>query len=96
VAYFAASCDTLETNTEFARSLELDYPILSDPECEVARAYGVVTGSSRFPSRRTFFIGTDGRILHVERDVKAREHGRQIAERLQELEVATVPGKPVP
>ena len=52
MAYFAASCDTLETNTEFARSLELDYPILSDPERKTAEAYGVVDESRRHPARR--------------------------------------------
>jgi peroxiredoxin Q/BCP len=31
VAYFTASCDDVKTNAEFAKSLELDYPILSDP-----------------------------------------------------------------
>ena len=40
-AYFTASVDPPEKNKEFAKSLGLDYPILSDPEGEVARAYGV-------------------------------------------------------
>src|ERR1700726_4018372 len=41
VAYFTASVDTPELNKKFAESLMLDYPILSDPSTEVARAYGV-------------------------------------------------------
>ena len=36
MAYFAASCDDVETNTKFAESLDLDYPMLSDPGCEAA------------------------------------------------------------
>ena len=42
-AYFTASCDPAEKNAEFAKSLELDYPILSDPGTEIAKAYGVVS-----------------------------------------------------
>ena len=42
VAYFAASVDDAKTNKEFAESLELDYPILSDPDKKVAEAYGVL------------------------------------------------------
>ena len=46
VAYFAASVDDAETNKKFAESLELDYPILSDPDKKVAEAYGVLRSGS--------------------------------------------------
>ena len=42
VAYFTASVDTPELNKQFAESLDLDYPILSDPDKSVAKAYGVL------------------------------------------------------
>jgi peroxiredoxin Q/BCP len=87
VAVFAASTDSLDTNRRFAESLELDYPILSDPEAEVARAYGVV-GLLPWASRWTFYIGKDGRILYVDRDVKTKTAGRDIVTRLRELGVA--------
>jgi len=48
VAYFTASVDSAETNKKFADSLELDYPILSDPGKEVAKAYGVITGDKAY------------------------------------------------
>jgi peroxiredoxin Q/BCP len=86
--YFAASCDTVETNTRFAESLDLDYPILSDPEKKTAKAYGVVTATRELPFRWTFFIGKDGRILYVDREVKPREAGKQILAKLEELKVA--------
>jgi peroxiredoxin Q/BCP len=85
--YFAASCDTVETNTKFAESLDLDYPILSDPEKKTAEAYGVVTATRELPFRWTFFIGTDGKILYVEREVQPREAGKQILAKLGELNV---------
>ena len=86
-AYFTASCDTPEDNTKFAESLELDYPILSDPEGKVAKAYGVVDESRKFPRRWTFIIGTDGKILHVDKAVKAKTHGQDVAKLLDELGV---------
>ena len=85
MAYFTASCDDVETNTKFAESLELDYPILSDPEREVAEAYGILKGKNA--SRVTFFIGKDGNILHIDNKVSARSHGADIAAKLKELGV---------
>ena len=46
VAYFAASVDDAETNKKFAESLELDFPVLSDPDKSTAKAYGVVTADA--------------------------------------------------
>ncbi|GAB4150852.1 MAG: hypothetical protein Tsb009_25920 [Planctomycetaceae bacterium] len=87
VAFFTASCDSVEVNTKFAKSLELDYPILSDPSREVAKAYGVVTAKRKFPFRWTFYIGKDGKILKVDKKVKARSHGKDVAKALEELGV---------
>jgi thioredoxin-dependent peroxiredoxin len=84
VQYFAASVDTPETNTEFARALDLPYPILSDTTRDTARAYGVLSASG-FTSRATFYIGVDGRILDVDRQVHVSAHGDDIAARLNEL-----------
>jgi peroxiredoxin Q/BCP len=50
----------------------------------VARAYGVL-GASGFASRWTFYIGTDGLLLAVDRDVHASSHGRDVVARLAEL-----------
>ena len=74
-------------NAEFALSLDLDFPILSDPAKAIARACGVL-GPSGFASRWTFYIGVDGRILAVDRNVSAASHGQAIARRLTELRIA--------
>ena len=84
VAYFAASVDDAETNRKFAESLELDFPILSDPTKETARAYGVLNERG-MANRWTFYIGKDGKILHVDRGVKAAQHGSDIAAQLKQL-----------
>lgn len=87
VAYFTASCDKPATNKRFAESLLLDYPILSDPSQEVAEAYGVVTEERKLPYRWTFYIGKDGKILAVDKDVNAQSHGADCAKKLKELGV---------
>jgi thioredoxin-dependent peroxiredoxin len=84
VSYFAASVDTVETNTKFARSLGITYPILSDSTKEVAKAYGVLSPGG-FASRWTFYIGADGRILDIDKNVSAGSHGHAIVARLKEL-----------
>jgi thioredoxin-dependent peroxiredoxin len=87
VAYFAASTDRVDTNTRFAESLNLDYPILSDPTKQTARAYGVL-GVTGLASRWTFYIGTDGRLLEIDRSVHARTHGADVVAALKRLGVA--------
>jgi thioredoxin-dependent peroxiredoxin len=88
VAYFAASVDTPEDNKKFAESLGLDYPILSDPGKQVASAYGVVTPERQFAQRWTFYIGIDGKILFVDRQVNPSTAGQDVARKLGELGVA--------
>ena len=84
--------DDAETNKKFAESLELDYPILSDPGKQTARAYGVL--KSEYAARNTFYIGVDGKILFIDREVKPGSAGDDVAMRLGELKVARkgVPG----
>ena len=87
VAFFTASCDDAKTNTRYAESLKLDYPILSDPDKEAAGAYGVVNDERTVPFRWTFIIGKDGRILHIDKQVDAANHGAEIIAHLDELGV---------
>ena len=77
----------MKRNTDFAKSLKVDYPILSDPGKKVARAYGVVTDKRAVPFRWTFYIGKDGKILKVDRKVKAATDGETAAATLKALGV---------
>lgn len=88
VAYFTASCDDAETNAKFAKSLELDYPILSDADTKVAEAYGVLMPGKKMSNRWTIYIGKDGKILHIDKSVKTGSHGEDVAAKLKELSVA--------
>jgi thioredoxin-dependent peroxiredoxin len=93
VAHFAASVDLPETNRQFAQSIGADYPLLSDPERKVAAAYGVIGLGMPGALRWTFYIGRDGRILHVDKQVSTTTHGRDVARRLAELGIARRPVK---
>lgn len=87
VAYFTASVDTPEKNKDFAASLDLDYPILSDPDKGVAKAYGVVHPGREFPERWTFYIDKDGTIKEIDKTVKVDQAGADVAAKLKELKL---------
>lgn len=87
VAYFGASVDTPDTNRRFAQSLGLTFPILSDPQKSVARAYGVLNASG-FPARWTFYIGLDRRILVIDKQVRWGTAGADIEKLLTDLQGA--------
>ena len=60
------SMDEVEKQSEFASLNNLDYPLLSDPDGEVAKAYGVKRGFDLLKTRRsTFVIGRDRRVIKV-------------------------------
>jgi thioredoxin-dependent peroxiredoxin len=48
----------------------------------------VVTPERERAFRWTFYIGPDGRILHIDKDVKVQTAGADIAAKLAELGVA--------
>jgi peroxiredoxin Q/BCP len=87
VAYFTASTDDAELNKKFAESLKADYPILSDPSTETAKAYGVLKEGGKTANRWTFYIGQDGKVLFVDKSVNAADHANDVAKKLGELGV---------
>lgn len=89
VAYFTASVDAHEGekgNAAFAKSLDLDYAILSDPKKEFAGALGVLNERG-MAARWTYYIGKDGKILLVDKAVKPATAATDIAAKLKELGV---------
>jgi peroxiredoxin Q/BCP len=86
VTYFMASVDPLEENTAFAAEQNADFPLLSDPTTETAAAYGVLRDNG-MATRWTFYIGKDGRILYIDKDVQVATSAEDMAARLGELGV---------
>ena len=87
VAYFAASVDDAETNKKFAESLELDFPILSDPGKDIAKAYGVVTATRPVAHRWTFYISPDGKIAKIDKQIDTANAGADTAKQLAAMNV---------
>ena len=81
-----ASVDPAEKNKAFAEQEQADFPILSDPEKKVAEAYGVLSARG-LANRWWFFIGTDGKIKHIETASHTADAGTFLANKLEELGV---------
>ncbi len=62
----------------------MDYPVLSDPTKKVAEAYGVASPDI---ARWTFYIGVDGKILYIDKQVSPANSGKVVAAKLAELGV---------
>lgn len=88
VTYFMASVDSLEDNTGFAEENQADFPLLSDPTKDTAKAYNVLMPVMGIAKRHTFYIGKDGRILKIDTDIKPETSAQDMAQTLGELGVA--------
>jgi peroxiredoxin Q/BCP len=85
------SVDTLEDNTKFAKEHDADFPILADPSKETAKAYGVirtdVPPERQVAQRWTFYVGTDGKILAIDKSPTTATAGAVMVKKLEELGV---------
>ena len=98
VSYFMASVDPIEKNKEFAKATtvklgdqevtkkEADFPLLSDPTKETAKAYGVLNERGT-ASRWTFYIDKTGKISYIEKTVKPDTSAEDMITKLAELKV---------
>ena len=86
VAYFMASVDPLAKNKGFAAETGADFPLLSDEDKSVAKAYGVLHMLG-FAKRHTIYIGVDGRVLKVDTDVRPATSAEDMVATLSELGV---------
>ena len=99
VAYFMASVDPLEDNLKFAKATsvklgdtivekkEADFPMLSDPTKDTAKAYGVLAANGAVALRWTFYIDKDGRIAAIDKAVKPATSAEDMIAKLGELKV---------
>ena len=102
VDYVLASVDPIEKNTEFAKAKsvtlgqgasaqvvekkEADFPLLSDPTKETAKAYGVLNDRG-VANRWTFYIDKNGRIAYIDKAVKPATSAEDMIAKLSELKV---------
>jgi len=84
VTYFMASVDPIDDNKGFAEEQKADFPLLSDPTKKTALAYNVL-GEKGYADRQTFYIGKDGRILAIDRDVRPATSAADMVKMLANL-----------
>jgi peroxiredoxin Q/BCP len=87
VSYFMASVDPLSENKGFAEQEKADFPLLSDPTKKTAEAYGVMN-TRGMANRWTFYIGKDGKIQAIEKQVKPATSAEDMIAKLGELGTA--------
>ena len=85
VAYFTASVDTPEENERFAKSLDLDYPILSDPDKSVAKDYGVLEPAAGLRQSLDVLHRQGGGHQGDRQEGQCTQAGPDIAAKLKEL-----------
>jgi peroxiredoxin Q/BCP len=74
------SKDSIKSHCGFRDKYELNFPLLSDPELKVHRAYGAYGEKTMYGKkvmgtiRSTFLISPDGKIAHAWRSVKVDGH----------------------
>ena len=82
------SPDNEVSHKRFSEKLELEFPLLADPDAEVATKYGAygekVLFGTKFNSvfRSTFIIDEEGKIQKVFQDVKVNGHSKEVLDAL--------------
>lgn len=84
VQVIGVSTDSVNSHEGFQKKYNLNFPLLSDKEKKIIKAYGVESefGSAR---RVTFLIDKSGLIRHVWLKVNTSEHAREVLEKVREL-----------
>ncbi|WP_424812405.1 thioredoxin-dependent thiol peroxidase [Roseococcus sp. YIM B11640] len=85
------SPDEIPKIEKFAKKYGLEFPLASDPEHQLAEAYGTWV-EKRFMGRRymgfersSFLIGADGKVKAIWRKVKPEAHAAQVLEAAKNL-----------
>ena len=77
-----------KSKAKFATKYSLTFPLLADPDHEVAEKYGVWQEKSRYGrkymgvARTTYLIGADGKVVKRWDNVKVDGHAEAVAEAL--------------
>ncbi len=88
------SGDSTASHQKFAAKFELTFPLLSDPECTVSKAYGVYKEKSMYGrtfwgiERTTFVIDAQGTIAQIFPKVKVDGHIDEVLGALKALRQA--------
>ena len=80
------SADAVEKQKQFSDKYSFDFPLLSDPDRQVAEIFGVKRGGGLVPVKRnTFVIDTDRKVIGViKSELSMQKHADHALEVLRE------------
>jgi len=82
------SMDNTDSHKRFAEKYSLPFPLLSDGDGTIAKAYDALwsLGPLKFAKRHSFIIDPAGRIAKIYRDVQPEQHSQEIIDDLKALQ----------
>jgi peroxiredoxin Q/BCP len=87
VEVLGVSTDSVRSHESFRDKYSLNFPLLSDKEKKIVKAYGVESGFGS-AKRVTFLIDKEGTIRHVWTKVNTANHAREVIDKIKELGLA--------
>jgi thioredoxin-dependent peroxiredoxin len=90
-AVFGASILDEKSKAKFASKYDVNFPLLADPDHEVADKYGVWQEKSRYGRkymgivRTTYLIGPDGKVAKRWDGVKVEGHAEEVLKEVEKL-----------
>ena len=77
---WGVSLDDVKSHAEFAEKYKVPFPLLSDADQAVAKAYGVLNSKAgmSYARRETFLVDPAGHVAKRYRDVDPKENSRQV------------------
>lgn len=80
------SVDSVESQEAFKKKYQLPFPLISDKEKTISKAYKVLGFGGLFARRHTFFIDPEGTIAAIMEKVDVANHEDEVLNKLQELQ----------
>lgn len=85
ISILGVSTDSVTSHQRFRDKYDLNFPLISDKNKEIARTYGVLPRGKQTAQRTTFLIDKEGKIRYIWPKVKVAGHVDEILEKIQEL-----------
>jgi peroxiredoxin Q/BCP len=89
IRIYGISPDSVESHRKFTDKYSLPFPLLADPDHEVAEKFGVWVEKNTYGKKKwgikrtTFIIDEEGRVADVIKKVDTAAHGDQVLQRLE-------------
>ncbi len=79
------SVDSVESHEKFSEKYGLTFPLVSDSDKRIARAYGVLSDDGTTAKRVTFIIDKRGKVVKIFPKVDVTKHTHEVVEVLKRL-----------